>query len=161
MKKISFLLSLLLAGCQVTQAPIIETAPPVTADPVVVESEPVIVEPPKPKFIMANIMNLAPDTVQNILGAPLLKRKEKNVQVWLYKNSQCILNLYFYPDENGDMKLDYVDTDAVGLKVRNPTVSPNACLNSHLPKTEDLPTEGPEPSSADKNIDPQPGRLDN
>lgn len=161
MRKISFLLSLLLVGCQATQAPVIETPLP---EPVAVEEvtpEPVIVEPPKPKFIMANIMNLAPGTVQNILGVPLLKRKDKNVQVWLYRNSECILNLYFYPDENNDLKLDYVDTDAVGLTVKNPTVSPNACLNSHILETEEPSTEAPEPSSADKNTDPQPGRLDN
>lgn len=136
MRKACFLLTLLLAGCQTDSPPVVSPPPPVV-EVVDVIVEPVIAEPAKPRFIIENIMNLAPDTLQNILGEPSLKRMEKHVRVWLYKNGECILHLYFYPNDNGDFRLDYVETSAVDLSADNPTVSPNACLDSHVRPTED------------------------
>ncbi len=160
MRKSGFLLLILLQGCQDAAVPVEPTPPP---PPPVIEEveiipEPVIPEPPKPRFIIENIMNLTPDTLQNILGEPSLKRTEKDVRVWLYKNSECVLHLYFYPNDNGDFRLDYVETGAVDINADNPTVSPNACLDSHL-----IPEEiigDPQPSYPGTDTGLQPDRSD-
>ncbi|PCI51682.1 MAG: hypothetical protein COB49_01100 [Alphaproteobacteria bacterium] len=158
MREICILAVILLAGCQGDPVPV-EQAPPVIEpveviiEEVEVLTEPVVPEPPKPLFVMANIINLAPGTLQNILGEPSLKRVEKGARVWLYKNSECVMHLYFYPDENGDFRLDYVATAAADQTADNPTVSANACLDSHVIVTED-----PQPSYPGTNTDLQPDR---
>lgn len=134
MRKVYFFLVILLGGCQVQIAPV-EQNPPVSSpamEEMEVIEESVIPEPPKPRFVIENIMGLAPDTLQNILGVPSLRRQERDARVWLYLNPECILHLYFYTNENGDFRLDYVDTEAVDPTADNPTVSPTACLDSHV-----------------------------
>ncbi len=171
MKALSLLLVFLLWGCQATNAPEVESptlTPPVAPIPQVVEvvevrPEPIVIAPSKPRFVIETIMNLAPATLLNILGNPSLKRKEKDVRVWLYKNKECVLHLYFYPNENGDFRLDYVETTGVDLSADNPTVSPNACLTSHVIPEMNGPDiiEGPESSSSDTDTDPQPDKSGN
>lgn len=156
MRKIWILSVILIAGCQGQQAPVEQTPPPPIVEEVEVIVEPVIPVPPKPRLIIENIMNLTPDTVQKILGEPSLIRTEKGVRVWLYKNSECVLHLYYYPSDNGDFRLDYVETMAADMTADNPTVSPNACLSSHV-----IPTEGPQPSFPDMGTDLQLDRLGN
>ena len=156
MHKFWILAPIFLAGCQAggaleDQAP---PAPIIAEEPVL--AEPVIILPPKPRFVIDNIMNLAPDTLENILGTPSLKRTEKDVRVWLYQNAECILHLYFYPNENGDFRLDYVEAAAADLTSDNPTVSANACLDSFVVATGDQPL-----SSLGTDTGPQPDRLDN
>ncbi len=144
---------LLLGGCQATNTPPVEQTPPpeVVPEQVMPEVAPVKPSPSKPRFIIDNIMNLAPETIRNILGQAALIRKEKNVRVWLYRNSECRLHLYFYPDDNGDFRLNYVETTAVDISAANPTVSPNACLDSFV-----IPDQ--QPSYPDTDTDPQPDR---
>lgn len=157
MGKAWFSAVILLAGCQAENVPVEQAPPPPPIEVVAVIVEVVIpAAPPTPRFVIDNIMNLAPDTVQNILGEPSLNRAEKDVRVWLYKNSECILHLYFYPNDNGDFRLDYVETMAVDLSADNPTVSPNACLDSHV-----IPTGDPQPSYPGTNTDPQLDKLGN
>lgn len=142
----------MMTACQSTSGPgdekILDNAPVLAPDDIEdglgtdeedPPSEPVEVVPPKPRFVMENIMNLAPGTLRNILGKASLVRKEKDVEVWLYQNQECTLHLYFYPNENDDMRLDYVETSGLGLSSENPTVSPNACLDSHV---SDRPEDG-------------------
>lgn len=158
MAKAGFLpLLLLLMGCQgEIIAPVVQTPPPPVTQQVEVMVEPMIPAPPKPRFVIENIMNLAPDTLRNILGKPSLRRMEKDARVWLYRNSECILHLYFYPDDNGDFRLDYVNTSALDSDADNPTVSPNACLDSHV-----IPTEDPPPSYPGTDRGLPPDRSDN
>ena len=66
------------------------------------------------------------------------------------------LHLYYYPSDNGDFRLDYVETMAADMTADNPTVSPNACLSSHV-----TPIEGPQPSFPDMGTDLQLDRLGN
>ena len=89
-------------------------------------------------------------------GTPSLKRTEKDVRVWLYQNAECILHLYFYPNENGDFRLDYVEAAAADLTSDNPTVSANACLDSLVVVTGDQPLSSPGTGTG-----PQPDRSDN
>lgn len=161
MRIISILLVILVGGCQAAKEPEVQAPPPPepVVEKVVIVVESVVEEPPKPRFVIDNIMNLAPDTLKNILGEPSLKRKERDARVWLFSNHECLLHLYFYPNDNGDFRLDYVETAAVDLTADNPTVSPNACLDSHVIPEE--PTEAPQPSSLGTDINPQPDRSDN
>ena len=80
MKIILVLMSaLLLAACGPEQKPV-DTPPPAP----VVPPEPIIIEKPKPAepaFQMSNIMGLQKNSVENILGAPSLKRVEKAAEV--------------------------------------------------------------------------------
>jgi len=148
-------LMICLAGCAAKSPPPMEVEPAI-AEPVAPESvpepfsEPEVATPSEPRIVMDTIMNLAPDTVQNILGAPSLKRAEREAEVWLYSNQICVLHLYFYPDDNGDFRLSYVETAAADSGADNPTVSPNACLDSLI-----LPdvTMDPQPSSDGRDID--------
>ncbi len=159
MRVVFLIFPVFLMGCQANIEPVEQLPPPVQETVTVIE-EPVIEEvvesPPAPRFIIENIMNLTPDTLQNILGEPSLKRVEGDVWVWLYRNSQCVLHLYFYPDDNGDSRLDYVAAEAVNPMAENPTVSPNACLDSLIP-----PEAGPLSSYPDTNTGLQPDRSDN
>ncbi len=160
-----------LAGCQTPEKPVEQAPPPIAAAEEAPE-EPIVMTPPGPRFVMANIMGLAPDTLLDILGEPSLKRRDREAEVWLYGNSECRLHLYYYPDDNGDFRLDYAATAAADPAAENPTVSPNACLNSFvIPDSlviPEKPVPGPiipeldqEPSYPGRGIDPLPDMSDN
>jgi len=132
MHKIFVLMAMLLGACQSSHIPV-EQAPPlaqIVEKPTLNPDPPPA--PPKPRFVVATIMDLAPDTLRNILGAPRLKRTERDAEVWLYRNGECAMHLYFYPNDNGDYRLNYVETEATDPAAANPTVSPNACLDSFV-----------------------------
>ena len=169
MKKAVLLLSvILIAGCggAGTEPPVSEAPPP---DQVQEAELPVPApEPePEPMFRIENIVGLSPHTVEEILGPAQVVRREKDARVWMYKNSNCVVHLYFYENELGDMVLDYVDTMAADLSAPNPTVSGDACLDSLVVKRERLPqaparkVSPQSPSSVYSDTDPQPGTPDN
>lgn len=134
MRFIFLFLVMLLGGCQMENTAELQVPPvsePIIEAPVVeVEQRPQVSL--KPRFVIESIMGLAQDTLQNILGEPSLKRHERDVRVWMYRNEECVLHLYFYSNENGDFRLDYVEAGAVDLSADNPTVSSEACLDSHV-----------------------------
>lgn len=146
-----WLVALLLVGACTQDAPPPEVVPPA---PVVLEiMEPVVVPviEPKPRFFLTQLMGLAPQTVEGILGTPLLRHKEKEAEVWLYKNAFCALHLYSYENENGDLRVDYVEsTGHSGLPGRADQAT-DFCITSHLP----------EPSSGQSDTDLPPGTLGN
>ncbi|WP_138380848.1 hypothetical protein [Luteithermobacter gelatinilyticus] len=153
-----------LAGCAADRAETVSAPAPVpetlqAAVPSVTQ------EPdPAPLFGLENILGLTPATIEVIFGEPDLRRREKQAEVWMYKSPQCISHLFFYENENGDLQLDYVNSHAVDLQSVNPTVSPDACIDSHVDKERlkagnfTLPQR---PSSGDNGTDPQPGIPDN
>lgn len=161
MKYLTLAACLLLWGCSPVQAPQI-AAPSVEETIVEVpepEPDPAPPSKPEPRFAIATMLGLGSDTVKNILGKPSLLRLEKQAEVWLYRNAQCVMHLYFYDNENGDLRLDYLETSALDLEAKNPTVSPVACLNSHVPVNEDaVVTADPQPFYPEKHINPQPDR---
>jgi len=138
-KYFSLLACLLLWGCGAGQVPetsappegVAEEKPPVPVSETI--PEPIPAEPPKAQFAISTLIGLGPETVKNILGEPALLRLEKQAEVWLYRNVECVMHLFFYDNENGDPRLDYLETSALDLTAENPTVSPVACLNSHVP----------------------------
>ncbi len=129
---------------------------------------------PEPLFRVENIIGLSPQTVEEILGPAEIARREKDARVWMYKNADCVIHLYFYENELGDMTLDYVDSLAADLTAPNPTVSADACLDSFVKDDGATPAlssgaETPdeeavshqEPSLPYSDTDPQPGTPDN
>lgn len=96
----------ILAACAPSSK--IADIPPPAPEPVV-EITPAP-KKPEPRFKMSNIMGLEKNTVENIMGAPSLKRIEKEAEVWLYDNQFCNAHVYFYEDENSDMYVEYIES---------------------------------------------------
>jgi len=96
---------LILAACE-PKKKLVETPPP--APEVVVEVE--APKPAEPRFLMSNIMTLERSTVESIMGEPSLKRVEKEAEVWLYDNLFCNAHVYFYEDDNSDLRVEYIET---------------------------------------------------
>ncbi|WP_321394472.1 hypothetical protein [Emcibacter sp.] len=142
--------------------PVTET--PVSEPAVPEEAEPVPEPEPDPLFRVENIIGLSPLTVEGILGPAEVVRHEKDARIWMYKNSDCVIHLYFYENELGDLTLDYVDSLAADLSSPNPTVSSDACLDSFVIEDGALPTLPEEdispqsPSYPYSGTDPQPDR---
>lgn len=85
------LLALALAGCagQGT-APVAINAPP----------RPAATRLPPPLHI-ADLLGADPDRVEASLGAPVLRRKDGEAEVWLYAgNGDCRVDLVFFRDAN-------------------------------------------------------------
>lgn len=162
MMRYVFLLGLiLLSGCETADAPVRETPLPVVeAETPPPEEAPEVVTPDPPRFVIETILNLAPHTLQTILGIPSLVRREQKAEVWLYRNSECVMHLYFYPNDNGDLRLEYVETAARNPAAVNPTVSSNACLDSHVLAEEAAPEITPELSFPDSGTGLPPDRPD-
>ena len=109
---------LLAASCE-PQKKVVDTPPPApeaAPEPVVIEKS----EPDLPRFQMSNILGLEKSSVENILGLPSLKRVEKEAEVWLYDNRFCNAHVYFYKNDNNDMRVEYIETseekDLVGIE---------------------------------------------
>jgi len=138
---ISVIMLTFLAGCQTTDDSVKQMPPPPILPNVIVEEahDTAAIQPLKPRLVLENIMGLSPDTLLNIFGAPALKRMERDAEVWLYGNSECRVHLYYYPNDNGDFRLDYVATTAADPASKNPTVSADACLDSLVLPERELP----------------------
>ncbi|MBT5185943.1 MAG: hypothetical protein HOH19_13355 [Kordiimonadaceae bacterium] len=98
---------LILTSCGPTKE-LVETPPPAPEEVVVEVEAP---KPAEPRFLMSNIMSLERTTVKNIMGEPSLKRVEKEAEVWLYDNQFCNAHVYFYEDDNSDLRVEYVETN--------------------------------------------------
>lgn len=101
--------TVLLASCG-QQQKVADTPPPAPEPVIEQQPEEIVPKPPEPRFQMSNIMGLEKSTVESILGAPSLKRVEKEAEVWLYDNQFCNAHIYFYEDDNSDMHVEYVET---------------------------------------------------
>ncbi len=98
------LLALATAGCVVTtdtpapqaaaiqEAPIIDPAP---TPPPSVEAY----EPPDP----TQVVGMQQYEVLNLLGQPSLVRTEATAEVWQYKHSGCVLDLFLYQNGRPDV----------------------------------------------------------
>jgi hypothetical protein len=89
------LLALLLSGCQapdtaVAQAP---KAPPASDK---------MAPPPK-------VLGLQPEDVQDLLGVPKLVRREAPAEVWQYRSTACVLDVFLYPEDTGAQQVRYLE----------------------------------------------------
>ncbi len=53
------------------------------------------------------LMGLAPQQISEQLGAPELQRREPPAEVWQYRTSACVFNLYIYDEEEGRRAVHY------------------------------------------------------
>lgn len=112
-KVFSVTTGLLLAACAAPAppAPVADTAPP----PVVAEPEPVqtvqTVQTPEPAapaepepvaVDMTQLEDQTPTDVIAYLGTPSLVRRDGSVQVMIFENSVCVVEIIFYEPANGD-----------------------------------------------------------
>ncbi len=85
-------------------------------------------EGPAPETLVGSDMA----SIQKLVGAPELVRKEKGVEVWQYADNSCTLLMYFYDDKaSGARKLTYMEAvtkDAAD----DPNVTSASCLSSQI-----------------------------
>lgn len=98
-------MALTLAGCGGTRDP----AADMTAAPVPVEAtrSPAVPLPPSkiplppPDIDVGQILLVDTDQVIGLLGKPELKRRERQAELWQYRSTTCVLNLFVYPNKSG------------------------------------------------------------
>ena len=91
--------------------------------------------PPMPssRITPEQIVGLSPLTIENIFGPPTFRRQDQRVWVWQYVSPDCVMHVYLY--ENKAMRsyqVDHIEMHGRDLSAPNPTVSPEACVASHL-----------------------------
>jgi hypothetical protein len=75
------------------------------------------------------LANLTPREIENLMGAPDLRREDGNVQVFLYESSVCVLEVILREDQNSELKSESVKTrDRKGA-----STDKTSCLTSILP----------------------------
>jgi len=53
---------------------------------------------PPPDIDPGQILKASGDQVMSLLGKPEMKRREKQAELWQYRSSSCVLNLFVYPN---------------------------------------------------------------
>lgn len=75
------------------------------------------------------LAGLDPRSIENLMGAPDLKRTDGNIQVFLYESSACVLEVILRENTNGELKSESLKTrDRQGNAVDKST-----CLKSLSP----------------------------
>jgi len=94
----AFLLLAFLAGCQTTGekgeggSGVGEAGPPAGGSTTNLAAAQVI------RFDANEFMGYSPDRVLPVLGAPDFVRRDGNAQIWQYRATNCILDLFLYKD---------------------------------------------------------------
>ena len=57
-----------------------------------------------------DMLGKAANDIENLFGAPGLRREEPGAQVWQYANQDCVLLLYLYEDANRDWRVTHAET---------------------------------------------------
>ncbi|MHA1570831.1 MAG: hypothetical protein ACTSWM_03335, partial [Alphaproteobacteria bacterium] len=110
---------LLLAACQTTQGPTATTVAtsqesPLqsigpTLDQLAAESmpkeAPQLAAKPKINDDPAQVVGLLPRDLYSLLGQPQFLRRDLSAQVWQYRRSRCVVDLFLYRDDNAGPKV--------------------------------------------------------
>lgn len=133
-----FLVGQLTAACQ-TAAPVPAPEPEPEVAPVVEEAPPAPEPPPPPppEPEAGDLLKLEPKTVQALLGAPTLVRRDGHVQLMQFSAENCRLDVVFYEDVTGaPFEASHVEArDLAGA-----SIDTDACLSEIL-GGEDWPAE--------------------
>lgn len=83
------------------------------------------------------LMGLAPDAVNRLLGQPSLLRSEPPAQVWQYKKADCVLDIFLYVGETkpGNMRVTYYEIRGSKASYKGIRACFAAILESHMPET--------------------------
>jgi len=67
------------------------------------------------RVILAHQSGRAEEMLQHLFGTPGLVRKDDPAQVWQYRNQDCVLDIYLYPDHD---RLTVAHAEARAPKVK-------------------------------------------
>ncbi len=95
------LLAGLLSGCQSPDS--------TPGDEVAAAPKSVLGAPPK-------VLGLEPHDVQELLGMPKLVRRDDPAEVWQYRSSACVLDVFLYPEETGAQQVRYLEARTVAAE---------------------------------------------
>lgn len=76
--------------------------------------------PSAPVFVMDDILGASPDSVDALLGAPALTRREGAGEYRRYALSTCTLIIILYPDNTGEARAAHVDATAKNAEDEKP-----------------------------------------
>jgi hypothetical protein len=114
------LLAGLLSGCQSPE--------PASGDKVAAVPKTGMGAPPK-------VLGLKPHDVQELLGMPKLVRRDDPAEVWQYRSSACVLDVFLYPEETGAQQVRYLEARTVAAE----PARTDECVND-IRRTNRLPT---------------------
>jgi hypothetical protein len=97
----AILLAGLLGGCQSADRP--------SGDKVAAVPESGMAAPPK-------VLGLKPHDVQELLGMPRLVRRDDPAEVWQYRSSACVLDVFLYPEGTGAQQVRYLEARTVAAE---------------------------------------------
>ncbi len=114
------LLAGLLSGCQSPDS--------TTGDKVAAAPKSGMGAPPK-------VLGLKPHDVQELLGMPKLVRRDDPAEVWQYRSSACVLDVFLYPEETGAQQVRYLEARTVAAE----PARTDECVND-IRRTNRVPT---------------------
>lgn len=62
------------------------------------------------------VLGLKPHDVQELLGMPKLVRRDDPAEVWQYRSSACVLDVFLYPEETGAQQVRYLEARTVAAE---------------------------------------------
>ena len=65
---------------------------------------PELAKPARPE----DVLGLAADALEKLLGRPELVRRDAPAQVWQYRSASCVVDLYLYP-ERASYRVAYIE----------------------------------------------------
>ncbi len=82
--------------------------------------------PSTPIYVLSDILGAPPASIDALLGAPSLTRREGDGEYRRYGLSTCTLIIILYPNDAGAVRAAHVDTAAQNASQEKPDL--NACL---------------------------------
>lgn len=89
----------------------------------------------------ATLIGLAPQQIGEALGVPELQRREPPAEVWQYRTTTCVFDLYLY-DEEGGLRAAHYEARSRS----NGEVDPAVCLGSVVERYRVALAEEPAPA---------------
>ena len=81
------------------------------------------------------VLGLKPHDVQELLGMPKLVRRDDPAEVWQYRSSACVLDVFLYPEETGAQQVRYLEARTVAAE----PARTDECVND-IRRTNRVPT---------------------
>ena len=79
------------------------------------------------KITAQQLLGQNADWVNANLGQPQFKRKDGQAEIWQYKSTECVLNIFIYEDVNGGQRR-VLHFDGRGLEGKS--IARERCLNN-------------------------------
>jgi hypothetical protein len=134
---LALVLALALAGCGTSRDPAadspVDSPSPAVPEVATPERPAALPRPssrlpvPPPDIDLGQILQASGDQVTSLLGRPELRRRERQAELWQYRSTSCVLNLFVYP--NGSNKAPEV-THAEARSRTGSLIPPRMCLAS-------------------------------